>query len=201
MSKTKKVRGRRKSPRSLTLSGIAWVAKFPTSVSVDDLVSPFRENVEKFIAAIKSAGASLTISATYRPAERAFLMHYAYSIAKDGLSPAKVPSNPAIDIDWVHRTRGGRIDYTASRKAAQEMVDGYDIAYRPALSSNHTLHLAIDMTIGWTGTLTIVDAAGKAHAITSAPQSGLNSDLIAVGATYKVLKLISDPPHWSQDGH
>ena len=177
------------------------MAKFPTSVSVDDLVSPFRENVEKFIQALKNAGASVTISATYRPVERAFLMHYAYSIAKDNLSPAKVPANPAIAIDWVHRTKNGRIDYTASRQAAQDMVDGYDISFRPALASNHTLHLAIDMTLGWTGTLTIVNGAGKSVAITSAPQSGLNADLITVGASYKVLKLISDPPHWSEDGH
>lgn len=26
-------------------------------------------------------------------------------------------------------------------------------------------------------------------------------DLYAVGATYGVQKLVSDPPHWSDDGH
>ncbi len=27
-----------------------------------------------------------------------------------------------------------------------------------------------------------------------------NSDLYSVGASYGVIKLISDPPHWSDDG-
>jgi hypothetical protein len=27
------------------------------------------------------------------------------------------------------------------------------------------------------------------------------TDLHALGATYGVIKLVSDPPHWSDDGH
>jgi hypothetical protein len=168
---------------------------------VEDLIPPFRDNVKRFLAALKAAGAAVTISATYRPPERAFLMAYAFSIAREGLSPAKVPNNPAIDIDWVYRYANGRINYAASRKAAEEMVVGYDIAFKPALSSQHTRRLAIDITVSWPGTMNILDAQGKNVAITSLPRSGSNSDLIAVGATYQVIKLIADPPHWSVDGH
>jgi len=186
----------------MPLSGSSWVSKFPTSTDVEALASPFRENVKRFIAALRAAGADLRIAATYRPAERAFLMHYAFSVAREGLSPAKVPKNPDIDIDWCHRKADNSIDYVASRKAAEEMVQGYDIAYKPALSSNHTLRLAIDMTIGWSSdSLVIADASGKAVKISSTPHSGSNTALIAVGATYKVIKLVSDPPHWSFDGH
>jgi hypothetical protein len=184
----------------MPLSGSSWVSKFPTSTDVEDLIPPFRDNVKLFIAAIKAAGADLTISATYRPLERAWLMAYAWSIAREKLSPAKVPANPAIDIDWVYRRPNGRIDYVASRKAAEDMVQGYDIAFKPALTSQHTARLAIDMTISWPATLSIVNAQGKTVAITSLPRSGSNADLIAVGATYKVIKLVSDPPHWSVDG-
>ncbi|MBS1991120.1 MAG: hypothetical protein JSS86_09895 [Cyanobacteria bacterium SZAS LIN-2] len=186
----------------MPLSGSSWVSKFPTSTDVEALNAPFRDNVKRFISALRSAGADVRISATYRPAERAFLMHYAFRIAREKLDPTKVPTNPDIDIDWCHRTADGSLDLNASRQAAEDMVQGYDIAFRPALSSNHTLRLAIDMTIGWSSdSINVANASGKAVPIKSNPHSGSNRDLIAVGATYKVIKLVSDPPHWSFDGH
>ena len=57
------------------------------------------------------------------------------------------------------------------------------------------------MTIGWQGTPNIRDFNGQRHAISCCPQNGSNPELIAVGATYGVFKLVSDPPHWSDDGH
>jgi hypothetical protein len=57
------------------------------------------------------------------------------------------------------------------------------------------------MTISWGGTLNIRDFNGKVHAIASGPRNGSNPDLIAVGATFGVIKLVTDPPHWSDDGH
>jgi len=185
----------------MPLSGSSWVSQFPTSTDVEDLIPPFRDNVKRFLAALQAAGATVNITATYRPLERAFLMHYAWAIAREKLSPAKVPTNPSIDIDWVWRYANGRINYTASRKAAEDMVVAYDIVFEPALTSQHTARLAIDITVSWPATLDIVNAQGKTVAITSLPRSGSNADLIAVGATYQVIKLVSDPPHWSVDGH
>jgi hypothetical protein len=39
------------------------------------------------------------------------------------------------------------------------------------------------------------------HGIASGPRDGSNPELIKVGATFGVMKLVSDPPHWSDDGH
>ena len=47
--------------------------------------------------------------------------------------------------------------------------------------------------VGWTD--------GRNVRIDVRPRTGLNHELWAVGATYGVLKLPSDPPHWSSTGH
>lgn len=185
----------------MALSGISWVSKFPTSRDVEDLLPPFRDNVKRFLAALSDAGCSVTISATYRPRERAYLMHYAYRIAREGLSPVGVPSLSGVDIQWDHRKTNGQLDLTASRNAAEDMVLGYGIAFKPALNSQHTRKLAIDMTITWSGTIKIKNASGQVVTISTTPRTGQNGNLVRVGATYGVIKLQSDPPHWSSDGH
>ena len=57
------------------------------------------------------------------------------------------------------------------------------------------------MDIGWNGDLTLANARGQAVTIDTEPRSGMNPRLHAVGKTYGVMKLASDPPHWSDDGH
>ncbi|HEU4326647.1 MAG TPA: glycoside hydrolase family protein [Roseiflexaceae bacterium] len=183
------------------LSGEQWVARFPTSRSTADLAGDFGGNVDRFIEALRAAGASVRISATLRPPERAFLMHYAWRIAQGDINPADVPAREGVEIDWVHRNAQGRPDRAASRAAAQRMVDAYEIVHRPSLTSRHTEGLAIDMTITWSGTLSIANAEGETVRIASTPRTGAgNTELHAVGATYGVQKLASDPPHWSSDG-
>src|SRR5260370_386030 len=71
----------------MSLSGAQWVNQFPTSASTDTLVQPLRGNVNRFIAALNAAGAPVHISATLRPPRRAYLMHYSYRIAHQGLNP------------------------------------------------------------------------------------------------------------------
>jgi len=189
-------------PNPGELSGPQWVARFPTSTSTVDLVQPFRAAVDRFISAMRVAGARVTISATYRPPERAYLMHYSYGIAREGLDPRNVPARGGVNIRWLHTDAQGRPDLPASRNAASQMVDGYQIAYRPALTSRHTEGRAIDMNISWQGDLVITDANQQQVTITSTPRTGAgNTDLHAVGATFGVIKLVTDPPHWSDDGH
>jgi hypothetical protein len=195
-----KRRRRPKRSGQAVLSGASWVAQFPTSVDVADLASPFRENVAAFLSALQSAGANVIISATYRPSERAFLMHYAFRIAREGLDPRQVPARSGIDIDWVHKKANGQADLIASKNAAEDMVVAYGIVHKPALNSNHIRRQAIDMTISWTGTLAITNKQGKVVQITSTPRSGQNHELHAVGKSYNVIKLVKDPPHWSVDG-
>jgi hypothetical protein len=183
-------------PRSaLQISGAAWVAKFPTSRSLSDLTPTFSTAVTSFIAAITAAGGSVTISATYRPPERAYLMHYAWAIAKDGTAPGSVPAMTGVDIDWAHLDASGKSDQKAALKAAADMVSGYGMAHSAVLVSRHTQKRAIDMTISGVVGKSINDASGKATAIKSL------KDLNAVGKSYGVVKLVSDPPHWSDDGH
>jgi len=180
------------------LSGAAWwhanQAKFPNSAAIGDLIQPFRANVTAFVAALKAAGASVTVSATLRNRTRAQLMHYSWRIAHDDIAPREVPALPGCTIVWDHG------DLARSRKGAQEMVDLFGIAFQPSLTSRHIEGRAIDMTIGWNGTLAIRDAAGSVHRL-DAPRTGdANRELHQVGASYRVVKLVSDPPHWSDDG-
>lgn len=180
------------------LSGATWwhanQAKYPNSDKVAELEKPFRDNAAKFIQAMKDGGASVTVSATRRNETRAKLMHYSWKVAKGALAPDKVPAIPGVRIRWDHS------NLAKSKKGAQEMVDLFQIAYEPSLTSLHIKGLAIDMTISWAGTLRIRDSAGKVQEL-GAPRSGeTNTKLHAIGAGYKVVKLVSDPPHWSVDG-
>ncbi|MEO6727060.1 MAG: hypothetical protein ABIP14_17365 [Blastocatellia bacterium] len=182
------------------LSGAIWVQRFPGSTSVSDLEPTFGNNVNLFLAALRAAGAGLRITSTLRPPERAYMMHFAWSIVRGLVAPNKVPAMPGVAIIWDHG------DAAASRRGAQQMVDGFglgNLKVAPALNSRHTARKAIDAKIAWNGALTIKRADGQAVIITSEPRNGINPDLIKVGATYKVIhffKPAKDVPHWSTDG-
>jgi len=182
-------------------SGAIWVQRFPGSTSVNDLDPAFRTNVNRFLAALGAAGANLRITSTFRPPERAYMMHFAWSIVRGLVAPNQIPAMPGVAITWDHG------DPAASKRGAQEMVDGFGIGQlnvAPALRSRHTERKAIDVKIAWDGALTIRRADGQPVTITSAPRNGINKDLIRVGATYNVihfLKPANDVPHWSTDGH
>jgi uncharacterized protein YcbK (DUF882 family) len=164
------------------LSGLDWFkrnhAKYPNSAKIADLDSGFKSNVKAFTDALKAAGAKVTVSATLRNPKRAALMHWAFKVAKGKVKAAAVPKIAGVRITWDHG------DDSKSVAAAAEMVgkSGFNIAFQPSLTSRHIQGKAIDMTID------------------SAPTNGRNKELHKVGATYGVVKLVSDPPHWSTDG-
>lgn len=170
------------------LSGRDWVARFPTSRSLDDLAPGFREKATAFVDAMRAAGADVRISATHRPAERAYLMRYAWDISKGLIQPDRVPSHPNVPINWNHGTK------VKSVTAAKEMVRAYNIVHRPALTSNHIRGTAIDMTVTGIIGKTMTNGTGQPVKIKTM------EDLYKVGESYGVLKLRSDPPHWSADG-
>lgn len=186
------------------VSGPVWCDRFPTSTAIEVLAEPFRGNLQHFMAALAMAGATIHVAATYRSPARAFLMHFACLVAgfhdHAGLfcqiEPAEVPFHPGVNIDWTH---GGNV--AAARDAARRMVAEYGIQYPAALVSRHTQKLAVDMAISWVGALSIMDASGVLHVIAEGPRDGTNPQLVVVGATYGVLKLMGDKPHWSSDGH
>jgi peptidoglycan hydrolase-like protein with peptidoglycan-binding domain len=176
------------------LSGKEWIEFKRASSSLDDLASPFRQKARIFLQAVEAAGATVKINNTLRPPERVHLMHYSYRIAEEGFAPQNVPVFPGVNIDWVHYTPAQSV------KMAQEMVEAYEIAFRPALRSNHTLGYAIDCEIEWTKPIQVKDADGNLTTIDQPREGWQNEDLWAIGETYEVYKLPSDPPHWSIDG-
>lgn len=181
-------------------SGLIWVQRYPGSVSLDDLVPDFARSVRAFLAALREAGARVRIAATFRPPERAWLMHWCWLIANDQVAPSKVPAMSGVDIDWQHLATKAP-DMVAAHRAASQMATAYGIRYAPALVSRHTQRRAIDMSVGWDNALAIRDASGATRQIASGPRTGQNKSLIAVARTFGVRKLFSDPPHWSDDGH
>jgi hypothetical protein len=183
---------------SQQLSGADWFhaneARFPNSSRVTDLAPGFATQVNAFMDALRRAGATISVSSTQRNRNRAWVMHYAWDIALGAIEPSAVPANPEVDIQWDHGDR------RTSQRAAQAMVDLFAIRHRPSLNSNHIQGTAIDMTIRWDQPIDVLDAAGRSHRIDYPRSGNTNTDLHAVGATYGVKKLASDPPHWSANG-
>ena len=188
-------------------SGRAWVARFPTSASVADCAQPFRDNLTAFIGALVAAGASVNIAATLRPPQRAWLMHWCWSIVKQQTDPRTIAPLDGVAVNWVHVDAQGNFDAIASVAAADDMVEAYGMQglnVAPALKSNHISGTAVDMAISWNGSLAIKQRDGTAVQIASLPRTGMNPDLMTVGASYGVIKFVggaSDMPHWSADGH
>jgi hypothetical protein len=176
------------------LSGFVGVSRFPTSTSVDDLTAGFKSSVNSFISAIQKAGGRVSISATYRSSERAYLMHYAWEIAHEKVAPNKVPAKAGVDIQWDHG------DDQKSIKAAKAMVAGYDIVREPSLTTNHAQRTAIDMVI--TGLVGKMIAKKDGTQVKINKDNRNTTDLEPIGASYGVYhKVRNDYVHWSADGH
>lgn len=181
------------------LSGAAWwhanEARFANSDKIDDLVPDFAAKVRSFIDAMRAGGASVRISSTRRNKVRAYLMHYSFRVAAGEIAASAVPPEPGCIIVWDHGAAA------ASRQAAREMRDLFNIAFRPSLRSRHIDGKAIDMTIAWNGSLQMRNGQGQAVVVPPPGSGDLNAALHRVGATFGVIKLVSDKPHWSTDGH
>lgn len=186
------------------LSGAAWFdanqARYPNSNRVEDLEETFQVNVNGFLGALRTAGASISIASTLRNADRAFLMHYSWRVANGEISAADVPARAGVDIVWDHG------DDALSRAAANEMVQRFAISYKPSLTSRHIEGKAIDMNITWTDTITVRKNDGTEVQVTFMDDVDQNTTLHEVGASYGVIKFVSqnghpDRPHWSTDGH
>jgi hypothetical protein len=86
----------------MALSGAQWAGQFPTSTSLTDLEAGFRASLGRFLTALTAAGASYSVSATLRPPERAYLMHWSWRIAREHYDPRQVPAMAGVDIQWAH---------------------------------------------------------------------------------------------------
>lgn len=86
------------------------------------------------------------------------------------------------------------------------MVKGFGLAVppkstvAPALISNHIEGKAIDMDILWHGIIKVKKKDSTEVEISFFQSQNSNEELISVGKSYGVLKLITDEPHWSYNG-
>jgi hypothetical protein len=177
-------------------SGPEWCARFPGSRSIDDLHPDWRGKVWAFVSALQRGGAQVDVQATLRPPERAYLMHWCWMIANLAQAPAAVPPMDGIGIDWTH---GGNV--RDAKAAAAAMAECYGLQFLPSLKSRHIFGRAVDMTIAWQGRLSVRDFDGNVHYVLTEPRDGTNPEVAKIGATFGVIKLATDPPHWSDDGH
>jgi hypothetical protein len=187
------------------MSGAFWVTWADTnaknSTSVEDLVEPFRSNAKAFVKALTEAGASVHVGTTRRSDKRAYLFHWCWLIGLAKKNATEPNSLVGVDIEWDHG------DAEQSQKGAREMIDGFGLVIPPgstnppALDSNHISGKAIDMDIAWTGTMNITTKDGTTESVLFMPDVDHNTRLHAVGASFGVIKLVTDAPHWSLDGH
>jgi len=187
-----------------TLSGIFWVTWANTfakaSTSVDDLAEPFRTNVKAFLKALQDAGATIDIGTTKRSDKRAYLFHWCWLIGLGRNKPSDATVMTGVDIEWDHG------DPQKSKAGAREMIEHFGLVVPPsstnppALQSNHIAGQAIDMTLTWKGTITIKKKDGSPVPVPFMDDVNKNTMLHSVGASYGVLKLATDEPHWSFNG-
>jgi hypothetical protein len=188
-----------------TKSGSFWVnwanTNAKNSNSVDDLVDPFMSNAKAFIKALKDAEATVNVTATRRNAKRAYLFHWCWKIGVGMVNASEATPMEGVDIEWDHG------DAEKSTAGAKEMIEGFGLAVPPnsknppSLTSNHIPGKAIDMAIDWTGTMKIKNKDGAEETVEFIADVNKNTKLHAVGASYGVMKLTTDAPHWSHDGH
>ena len=162
-------------------SGPAWAVEFPVSASLRDLSVTFGAQVRRFVEALAAAGAVVEVLSTRWSPEAAYLMHWAWRIAKESFDPRRVPEMSGIRITWWHG------DIYASQDAARAMVEAYgieDLKAAPPVDSPHVRGDGVDMSVAWDGVIPIQDAGGIEHVITSDAMDGVNEELLAVAETY-----------------
>ena len=187
-------------------SGAHWCAKFPGSDKLESCGEPFRKGLTQFVAALRKAGAQVTIANTFRPRERAYMMHWCWRITRENVDPRSIPAMAGIAINWCHRNSARDYQSHSSRTAAMAMVARFglqNLKVQPALDSRHSIGMAVDMSISWRGNLNISNDIDQIVSITTLPRNGMNSVLKDVGVGYGVIKFVGgykDVPHWSDDG-
>jgi len=199
--------GSRSTPAiNLTPSNRSWVSEYRTPNTIQELRQPFRGYVEAFLSALRAAGAKVSVNATYRDPKRAYLMHWSWKIAKNHVKPEDVPAMDGVPISWAHYDKDEKYLREQSISAARDMVSAFQmerLGVPPSLKSRHVFRSGVDLSISWTGDLTIADAYGHIVTIRTFPRTGMNAQLNRVGASYGVIKYNRsgrDDPHWSDTG-
>jgi hypothetical protein len=177
-------------------SGVGWVARFPGSVDLDDLVEPFRSRVDGFLAALTEAGLPHQVLQTRRPKQRAYLMAWSYRIARQDLDPRAIDAFlDDVPISWVHYDAYGDADLAASKAAAEAMVAQYGIGSTGASErSRHIGGTAIDVRVDISTPKEVAMKNGTRLLVDS------EARLTRVGRSFDI-KRLGHSNHWSLSGH
>ena len=183
-------------PTNIEKSGVQWVSRYMGSTSLDSCASGFKEDAKAFVGALRAAGINVSIEATYRPANRAYLMHYAAAICRGEANSNNIPKKEGVLIDWAHLDKNGKPNPTAAKNAANAMRNAYGIGDNPvALNSNHTNGTAMDISISNYSGKSMAHADGTIHKISSF------NDIVRAGASWGIRWFGSgDKVHWSRTG-
>lgn len=178
-------------------SGMAWVGRYPISKLEEDLNSDFDSDVRKFTTLLQKAGARVEFVSTLLPPERAYLMHWAWRIAKEGFDPQAVPDMKDVNIQWWHG------DYKASLDAAWEMVHGFKISEQkepPPLVDDYTEGNVVALRIRWSGKLVLYKDQPNEQIIERGPTDTTNPALIPLADKHHLFYHLtvpdSDEVHW-----
>jgi Bacterial SH3 domain len=183
-------------------SGADWKAiadanGWINSVEFSALDATWGPRAEAFVNGLRAAGAQVHVEAGLRHPNRAFLMHYAWGVARGKYTQAQANTacrGRGIDIQWDHGNTA------ASRAAAQALVDAFGLVRQASITSNHIRGLAIDIAISdlparitMNGrTYTTRQGASGTDAAASVAPVGRDMGVIWFGA--------GDYVHWSHNG-
>ncbi|MCB9764793.1 MAG: SH3 domain-containing protein [Alphaproteobacteria bacterium] len=184
------------------LSGANWrkladQKGWANSNKFEDLDPTFGSNAKTFVEGLRANGASVTITAGLRHKKRAYLMHFAWHVAKGSKSADaanKACRAEGINIEWSHGNA------TQTRNAAQALVNAFGLVRSASLTSNHMSGEAIDMKIS--NVPRKLDIGGKSY--TAGRKDGGVMDESKVDHIGKELGVIwygtGDWVHWSKTG-
>ena len=178
------------------LSGPEWCTRFPASDSVDQLMVPFRDKVKRFLDALGAGDAAVSIGATYRPKQLART-----SCTTRGRSPTARSRHARCRRSRASRSAGSP-DRRRIRRGRRR--DGGGMRHRLRAAAHFTTHARPGDRSGDRVGRGSRDrrrqgpASRRRHRPARRHEPGAMG---GIGASFGVMKLASDPLHWSSDGH
>jgi hypothetical protein len=202
--------------------GPDWTARYRNPADREEMLAALRaerpdatfaDRIDDLLTQLEAQGAEVYLASTTRYRERGYLMWGAFHLSR-AKDQAELESRLAVvdarnaewgldvPIDW-----DGAGDWQATRDAARQMADTYDVVYateKGARSSNHYGAKAADLIaidLPRRLTLTAPDGATRSFLLTADDESrdlSLTPRLIDwLEAHWGMRKLRSDYPHWT----
>jgi len=178
--------------------GLASSKGWSSSHDLGTLAAGFAGPAKTFIDGLSASGAAVEITCTWRHENRAYLMHYAWTLESGEESVAKANSDcqgKGIAIEWDHG------DPAQTQAAAAAMKKAFGLVAKPALGTLHKTGEAVDMKI--TGVPASLTVGGKTYQAEEKKSGKLDEDKVDhIGRELGVIWYGGgDYVHWSVNGH